>query len=56
MIHLTKDLFCNIVRKVKGTAKPTLNIRGKTIDLEQEWKRIDFIGGLEQKTGVTFPT
>lgn len=30
-------------------------IKGKQIDFAGEWKEIDFIGGLEEKTGEKFP-
>ena len=45
-----------MVRKATGDNRAVIHALGKDIDLEGEWKEVEFIGGLENKTGKTFPT
>lgn len=45
-----------MVRKATGSTQAVIHALGKDIDLEGEWKEVEFIGGLEKKTGKIFPT
>lgn len=55
MIKLTKELFCSIVKKSLQTDHCRVKVGDKEIDIAGEWKEVDFIGGLEERTGVKFP-
>ncbi len=56
MAFLTKDLLCPIVRKSLQQDHCRVAFQGGEIDIAGEWLEIDFIGGLEERTGVAFPT
>lgn len=45
-----------MIRKAKGTERAILEFDDKQIDIEGQWLEIDFIEGLEEATGVKFPT
>ena len=55
MVTLTRDLFCSIIKKTFKTDHCRIRVLDKEMDIAGEWTEIDFIGGLEERTGVKFP-
>lgn len=51
---LVRDLYIEIAEKVFGTTK--FEARGHSFDLSDEWTEIDYVGHVEEKTGINVIT
>ncbi len=50
MMNFVEEIFEHICKKVFG--KTEFSIEGKNISLKRPWKRIDYVGTIQDKTGV----
>jgi lysyl-tRNA synthetase class 2 len=53
-MKLVRELYIEIAEKVFGTTK--FEARGHSFDLADEWGEIDYVGEIEQQTGVNIIT
>lgn len=53
-MKLVRDLYIEVAKKTFG--KTAFNVRGHEFDLESEWKEIDYVTEIKERTGVDVTT
>lgn len=51
LMELTEELFITLCRDLKGSLR--FSYQGQEIDLSRPWRRVPFLGGLEQALGLS---
>ena len=49
-MELVEEMYKYIAKEVYG--KTTFNARGHTFDLADEWRRVDYVRAVREKTGI----